>query len=307
MSIRIQIATTPEEIRDILQVRHKVYVEQEGFLPDRGGYLVDHHDAYPTTRHLIAVDDGRVVGGIRLTPDGPVGMAADTYLDFRTYVPEGSRLVSGSVFCVDREARGSSQLLGGLLKMGAYWAVAHGKTHVVAPLNPDIESVATRVGMRKVGEPFTARSGLEILPLVMALDEMVDPFVEFVRRQELGLWTDTFMRDFFHPDEVIFEAGDPADAAYFLVDGEVEVLDRQGVVRARLGPGELFGELSLLSDEPRLARVVARGPCEAMVLPRDVFQRQVLESPERTFVLLKAVSQRFRTLAHQLEGGANEG
>ncbi len=54
---------------------------------------------------------------------------------------------------------------------------------------------------------------------------------------------------------VIMRRGEPGDCMYFIASGEVEVRLRPGTVR--LGPGEFFGEIALLTGEPRNATIVA--------------------------------------------------
>ena len=65
----------------------------------------------------------------------------------------------------------------------------------------------------------------------------------------------------FDAGEVIFNQGDPADCMYAVISGEVEVVredeGREPTVIARLGPGQSFGELALLSSAPRMATVRA--------------------------------------------------
>ena len=63
-------------------------------------------------------------------------------------------------------------------------------------------------------------------------------------------------KDQFGPDQIIFKEGDPGDRVYFIESGEVEVV-RNGVVLAKLGPGEYFGEMALLNHKPRNATVRA--------------------------------------------------
>lgn len=77
-------------------------------------------------------------------------------------------------------------------------------------------------------------------------------------------------REHFEPGEVIFRQGDHGDRLYVVVDGEVEVVKEepgQKELLARLGPGECFGEMALVSDHPRTA--TARSVTSVNVLTMD--------------------------------------
>lgn len=88
----------------------------------------------------------------------------------------------------------------------------------------------------------------------------------------------------FSPGEIIFKKGDPGEFVYTIINGEVEVLDEDldesNRVIARLGPGQYFGEMALLSDEPRMATVKAISPVYAMTLARGDFKSLHDNMPE---------------------------
>jgi transcriptional regulator with AAA-type ATPase domain/polyferredoxin len=75
---------------------------------------------------------------------------------------------------------------------------------------------------------------------------------------------------------VIFREGDPGDCFYVVGEGRVEVLVRPAadvpeVSVATLGPGEGFGEMALLTGEPRSATVRAAEGVELLRVPREGF------------------------------------
>ena len=84
-------------------------------------------------------------------------------------------------------------------------------------------------------------------------------------------------RRHFEPGEVVIRQGEPGNELFLISEGEVEV-DRQGHEVARLGPAEFFGELSLISGEPRNATVVATTPLDTYVLGKDEFRAAVEQS-----------------------------
>ncbi len=64
----------------------------------------------------------------------------------------------------------------------------------------------------------------------------------------------------------IAEQGDVADKMYFIADGEVEIRLQHDTVY--LGEGSFFGELALINQTPRTAKVVAYKDCQLLVLER---------------------------------------
>jgi putative ABC transport system ATP-binding protein len=78
----------------------------------------------------------------------------------------------------------------------------------------------------------------------------------------------------FMPGEVIIREGDVGEELFLISDGEVQV-EREGHEVARLGSGEFFGELALLSGEPRNATVVAAKPVDTYVLGKPDFDAAI--------------------------------
>lgn len=73
------------------------------------------------------------------------------------------------------------------------------------------------------------------------------------------------------PDERIVARGARGREMYFIAAGEVEVAVRSAPVR--LQAGDFFGEMALLSDQPRTADVLAVGYCQLLVLHADDLRR----------------------------------
>jgi CPA1 family monovalent cation:H+ antiporter len=80
------------------------------------------------------------------------------------------------------------------------------------------------------------------------------------------------------PNERIIRKGERGDAVFFVVSGAVEVALPAGPVR--LGSGEFFGEMALLSGRPRQADITALTYCRLLVLRKADFEHFMTANPE---------------------------
>ena len=80
----------------------------------------------------------------------------------------------------------------------------------------------------------------------------------------------------FDKGQTIVKVGDPGDEMFIIISGKVNVIifpqdNSEGQVVANLGPGDYFGEMALLTGEPRSASVVSEDECEAFALQQNDF------------------------------------
>lgn len=93
------------------------------------------------------------------------------------------------------------------------------------------------------------------------------------------------------------EEAQDGDSLYVIVEGRARViLEHNGVAEelARLGPGDFFGEMSLLDGKPRSATVLAEGEVVCLVLPRWELLRAMRRDPEIAIQMLTVLSGRLR-------------
>ena len=81
------------------------------------------------------------------------------------------------------------------------------------------------------------------------------------------------------PGDVVCRKGAPGDEMYFIVHGEIEVLDENDSVLARLHAGDFFGEMALLTDNPRNATARTASFCDLYVLGRESFKQVASRHP----------------------------
>ena len=108
-----------------------------------------------------------------------------------------------------------------------------------------------------------------------------------------------------HAVEVDFATGRPivrqgeVGTGFFLVVSGGARVVRDGDELARLGPGDFFGELSLLDQQPRIATVTADGPTTCLAIASWEFEELLDEQPRLAVGILKAVVRRLRALSEQ--------
>jgi CRP/FNR family transcriptional regulator, cyclic AMP receptor protein len=88
---------------------------------------------------------------------------------------------------------------------------------------------------------------------------------------------------FWPEGSTIFQRGDPAEALYIVLIGAVVVLDEtdgQEMEAARIGPGDYFGEMSLLLRSTHTKSARAAEDTELMVIPKESFQELLSSAPE---------------------------
>jgi CRP-like cAMP-binding protein len=103
----------------------------------------------------------------------------------------------------------------------------------------------------------------------------------------------------FGPGEVIFEAGDRADAMFVILGGEAQV-DVGGRFH-RLRQGDVFGEMAVLSTDRRMASVRAAEPVQALRIEADALVSLLREHPEVGITLLRTLVLRLREVEQRID------
>jgi CRP-like cAMP-binding protein len=109
--------------------------------------------------------------------------------------------------------------------------------------------------------------------------------------------------------EVLFHEGDQPDAAFVIMDGEVEILAETQtgeVVVGTLGKDQLFGELALLNSSPRSATLRAKGRLQALRIADDMFLKLVTENPGVALEVMRQLSDKLMRTHRQVEALQDE-
>jgi small-conductance mechanosensitive channel/CRP-like cAMP-binding protein len=107
--------------------------------------------------------------------------------------------------------------------------------------------------------------------------------------------------------EAIVSQGDPGSSAFIVAGGQVRVtIDPGNREVAAIGPGGLFGEMSLLTGDPRTATVRAGGDCRVVEVTADAFRSVVLRHPGVLEAVSAEVTRRRTELASAQEAAARD-
>jgi CRP-like cAMP-binding protein len=113
----------------------------------------------------------------------------------------------------------------------------------------------------------------------------------------------------FDPGKRLMQQGDPADAAYLIIDGHAEVVletPAGPVIVATLGPNVLVGESGILGDVPRNATVRAKDRLIALRISKEPFMRMVREFPSMAVSIMQELAHRVDSTNHQLSAALAE-
>jgi CRP/FNR family transcriptional regulator, cyclic AMP receptor protein len=112
----------------------------------------------------------------------------------------------------------------------------------------------------------------------------------------------------FKADEWVFQFGDPGAAMYIVRSGEVELSVKtktgEKMFLERPGPGDFFGEISLLDEGPRTASARAVADVEAIQIDRGDLDELFRLKPAAALDLLAATGRRLRHNAGLLRNAA---
>jgi CRP/FNR family cyclic AMP-dependent transcriptional regulator len=103
----------------------------------------------------------------------------------------------------------------------------------------------------------------------------------------------------------IITVAQPGDLVYVLLDGTVKIyvdqLDGSEVILAFLGPGDTFGEMSMVDTAGRSANVVALEECNCLIMDRNSFYQCLKSMKGLSYNLVRLLSRRLRLANEQIQ------
>src|SRR5215831_4430836 len=113
----------------------------------------------------------------------------------------------------------------------------------------------------------------------------------------------------FDPGTRLVQQGDPADAAYLIIDGHAEVILETAsgpVIVATLGANDFVGEMGILGNVPRAATVRAKDRLIALRIKKEPFMRMVREFPNMAISIMQELAHRVELMNNELRAASAE-
>lgn len=172
----------------------------------------------------------------------------------------------------------------------------------------EFDREALSAASREVGTLAAALDKFTRERLLSNLISTCPLFTPLDRKQRMDL-VRRFTAHDVAPGVVILREGEPGRGLFVLLAGEVDVHKIDGVEKvllATLKPGDVFGEISMLHDQPANATVTAARQSTVLFLPREVFLRLVQAFPEIRDYVGQLSEDRLMDTRLLLEAGHDE-
>jgi CRP-like cAMP-binding protein len=123
------------------------------------------------------------------------------------------------------------------------------------------------------------------------------PFFNRLPPEEIAALVPSIRHRSYQAGSTIIRQGEPGDSLFIVERGSVDVMDfHRGEKIATLSEGEVFGEMSLLTGEPRSATAVAAGPVEIWLVLKEDFDRLLATSPHLGRAVSDLAAERMQNL-----------
>ena len=109
--------------------------------------------------------------------------------------------------------------------------------------------------------------------------------------------------------QTLCRQGDPADAAYLIIEGEADIIlegPAGPVTVATLGANDIVGEMGILGDAPRNATVRAKCRLVCLRIAKEPFMRMVREFPNMAISIMRELAHRLDLTNKQLLNARSE-
>jgi CRP/FNR family cyclic AMP-dependent transcriptional regulator len=170
---------------------------------------------------------------------------------------------------------------------------------IISTFPPRISSWLKSDLVRRVASTFKAPVTHVVAPPERATREtalMRVPLFAGLSKRRIRALARVSMAAVFREGETIIRQGSAGSELFVILDGGVNVV-RGGRTVARLSPGDVFGEISLLDGGPRTADVIADLPTRCVYLSGREFRAVIEADPAIAMRILQEAGRRLRELA----------
>ncbi|MDB4963834.1 MAG: hypothetical protein JWP01_3833 [Myxococcales bacterium] len=192
------------------------------------------------------------------------------------------------------------------VRHAAVRAVSGTTSNELPALDPSMFA-QTKAGVGKPGVYATldanaAMASLTVIEKMMLIRQV--PIFAELDPDDLEELADIVEERRIEPGRDVFREGDPGDAVYLIVKGEVTVFvggigDRPERVLSQLGAGACIGEMAVLDASPRSATVRANERTRMLRVPGEGFKRVMSERPEMSQAIVAELVKRMRGMMAQ--------
>jgi HEAT repeat protein len=154
-----------------------------------------------------------------------------------------------------------------------------------------VAACAEAVRAQRVGGGSMARDGTTMPAIERVLFLRRVPLFDELASADLGAIADVAQERSFADGELLASEGELGDELLIVVSGSVRV--EAGDARiARRGPGDVVGEMSLITRRPRMASLVAEGDVRAIRIGRREFESMIHDRPDIGIGVMRVLAQR---------------
>jgi CRP/FNR family transcriptional regulator, cyclic AMP receptor protein len=131
------------------------------------------------------------------------------------------------------------------------------------------------------------------------------PLFQSLNEAQLDVLATGSLRRNYPRGRTIVAEGEPSQSLYILLSGRAKVQrsDSEGkeVILAVIGPGEFFGEMSLIDDSPRSASVITLESSDFMAINKDNFKAMLLQNTDIGMQIMRGLVRRLREADKKIE------
>ena len=101
----------------------------------------------------------------------------------------------------------------------------------------------------------------------------------------------------YNAGQEIFHMGDPGDACYVVIDGQIDIsVDRTNgkdtLLLSTVGANDIVGEIAIFGRVPRTATATAKTRVEVLRISADLFRSVIRENPDAAIELIRSLADR---------------